>query len=38
MSALGDPPPQRVKSGHFLSEKKRVNRDKTAYVRGLGYR
>ena len=28
MSALGDPPLKQVKSGHLLSGKKRVNRDK----------
>ena len=40
MSALGDPPPKRVKSGHLLSEKARKSRqmgfrDKTAYAWGL---
>ena len=44
MSALGDPPPKRVKSGHLFSEKKTSKlrqmrlRDKTAYVWGLSYR
>ena len=32
MSALGDPPPKRVKSGHLLSEKKHVNRDKCVFA------
>ena len=32
MSALGEPPPKRVKSGHLLSEKRRVNRDKCVFA------